>query len=151
MTKTIQYVTMSDGQEIYTVVYKPDMPIKGHIHILHGMAEHIGRYEEFALFLTEHGFIVSGHDHRGHGHTGKKQGQFGFFTENEGFERVTEDVREILHTVREDFELPPPILFAHSMGSFIGRRYIQKYGHSISRIVLSGTGGPLSTIDKAGK
>lgn len=151
MTKSIQYVTMSDGQEIYTVVYKPDTPLKGHIHILHGMAEHIGRYEEFALYLTEHGFLVSGHDHRGHGHTGKKQEQFGFFAENDGFERVTEDVREILHAVREDIELPPTILFAHSMGSFIGRRYIQKYGHSISKIVLSGTGGPLGTIDKAGK
>ncbi|MET1013156.1 MAG: alpha/beta hydrolase, partial [Paenisporosarcina sp.] len=39
----------------------------------------------------------------------------------------------------------------HSMGSFIGRRYIQKYGQSISKIVLSGTRGPLNPLDKAGK
>lgn len=151
MKKTISFIPMSDGEEIYTVVYMPEQTIKGHIHILHGMAEHIGRYEEFAVFLTEHGFMVSGHDHRGHGHTGQKQAQFGFFTEKDGFERVTEDVREILHAVRLKLELPPPILFAHSMGSFIGRRYIQKYGQSISKIVLSGTGGPLNPVDKAGK
>lgn len=151
MRKTINYLTMSDGEEIYTVVYMPEEDIKGHVHILHGMAEHIGRYEEFATFLSDSGYMVSGHDHRGHGHTGQKQEQFGFFTEKDGFERVTEDVREILQAVRINLELPPPILFTHSMGTFIGRRYIQKYGHSISKIVLSGTRGPLSPIDKAGK
>ncbi|MFX3674019.1 MAG: alpha/beta fold hydrolase [Paenisporosarcina sp.] len=151
MKKTIHYVTMSDGQEIYTVVYAPEQDVRGHVHILHGMAEHIGRYEEFASFLTENGYLVSGHDHRGHGQTGQKQEQFGFFTEKGGFERVTEDVREILQAVRINIELPPPILFTHSMGTFIGRRYIQKYGHSISKIVLSGTRGPLSPVDKAGK
>ena len=151
MKKTIHYYSMSDGEEIYTVVYTPEITIKGHIHILHGMAEHIGRYEEFALFLTKHGFMVSGHDHRGHGHTGQKQEQFGFFTEKDGFDRVTEDVREVLQAIRLNLELPLPILFAHSMGSFIGRRYIQKYGNSVSKIILSGTGGPLSPIDKAGK
>ncbi len=151
MTKSIQYVSMSDGQEIYTVIYKPETAIKGHIHILHGMAEHIGRYEEFALFLNEHGYLVSGHDHRGHGHTGQKDNLFGFFADDKGFERVTEDVREVLHTVRLNMDLPVPILFGHSMGSFIGRRYIQKYGPSISKIVLSGTRGPLNPIDKAGK
>ncbi|MET0786622.1 MAG: lysophospholipase [Paenisporosarcina sp.] len=151
MTKSIQYVSMSDGQEIYTVIYKPLTAIKGHIHILHGMAEHIGRYEDFALFLNEHGYLVSGHDHRGHGHTGQKDNLFGFFAEHHGFERVTEDVREVLHAVRLDMDLPDPILFGHSMGSFIGRRYIQKYGQSISKIVLSGTRGPLNPLDKAGK
>ena len=151
MRKTINYLKMSDGEEIYTVVYMPDEEIKGHVHILHGMAEHIGRYEEFATFLSDSGYMVSGHDHRGHGHTGQKQEQFGFFTEKDGFERVTEDVREILQAIRINLELPPPILFTHSMGTFIGRRYIQKYGHSISKIVLSGTRGPLSPVDKAGK
>ena len=151
MRKTINYLKMSDGEEIYTVVYMPEEDIKGHVHILHGMAEHIGRYEEFATFLTDSGYMVSGHDHRGHGHTGQKQEQFGFFDEKDGFERVTEDVREILQAIRINLEIPPPILFTHSMGTFIGRRYIQKYGHSISKIILSGTRGPLSPVDKAGK
>jgi alpha-beta hydrolase superfamily lysophospholipase len=142
---------MSDGQEIYTVIYKPSEEIKGHIHILHGMAEHIGRYEEFALFLNDHGYLVSGHDHRGHGHTGQKDNLFGFLADHDGFERVTEDVREVIQSVRQSLDLPKPIIFGHSMGSFIGRRYIQKYGESISKIVLSGTRGPLSPVDKVGK
>jgi len=151
MPKSIQYVEMSDGHGIYTVVYKPEGRPIGHIHILHGMAEHIGRYEDFALYLVSKGYVVSGHDHRGHGHTGAKQNKFGYFSDVDGFERITEDVREVLQVVREDFTCPNPILFAHSMGSFIGRRYIQKYGHSVSKIVLSGTGGHVGFVEKAGK
>ena len=151
MTKTIHYVKMSDGYEIYTVVYKPQSPPIGHVHLLHGMAEHIGRYEEFALYLVSQGYIVSGHDHRGHGHSGQKQNQMGFFAEEDGFERVTEDVREILQDVRKDITADRPILFTHSMGSFIGRRYIQKYGQSISKIILSGTGGTIGLKESVGK
>lgn len=151
MNKSIHYVKMSDEQEIYTVIYKPGETPIGHVHILHGLAEHIGRYEEFAQFLVLNGYVVSGHDHRGHGHTGKKQNQIGFFTDKDGFERVTEDVREVLHAVRKEITCENPILFAHSMGSFIGRRYIQKYGQSVSKIILSGTGGPSGASGKVGK
>ena len=151
MTKSIHYVKMSDGYEIYTVVYKPSKPPIGHIHFLHGMAEHIGRYEEFATHLVNQGYVVSGHDHRGHGHSGQKQSQVGFFGEKDGFERVTEDVREVLQDVRKDITINSPILFTHSMGSFIGRRYIQKYGESISKIILSGTGGPIGLKGSLGK
>lgn len=151
MTKSIHYVKMSDGHEVYTVVYKPQKTPIGHIHILHGMAEHIGRYEQFAQFLVNKGYVVTGHDHRGHGFTGEKNNQKGFFAESDGFERVTEDVREILQDVRSDLSCDLPILFGHSMGSFIGRRFIQKYGHSVSKIVLSGTGGPAGFSGKVGK
>ena len=151
MTKSIHYVKMSDGYEIYTVVYKPQTPPIGHVHLLHGMAEHIGRYEEFALHLVTQGYIVSGNDHRGHGNSGQKQNQVGFFADKDGFERVTEDVREVLQDVRKDITCDKPILFAHSMGSFIGRRYIQKYGQSVSKIVLSGTGGPVGVSGSIGK
>lgn len=151
MSKSIRYVEMSDGHEIYTVIYKPENPPIGHVHILHGMAEHIGRYDEFALYLVSKGFLVSGHDHRGHGQTGVKYNKLGFFADKNGFELVTEDVREVLQAVREDIDCPKPILFAHSMGSFIGRRYIQKYGNSVSKIVLSGTGGPNGLSEIAGK
>ncbi|MFC6038382.1 alpha/beta fold hydrolase [Paenisporosarcina macmurdoensis] len=151
MTKSIHYVKMSDGYEIYTVVYKPQTPPIGHVHLLHGMAEHIGRYEEFALHLVTQGYIVTGHDHRGHGNSGQKQSQIGFFADKDGFERVTEDVREVLQDVRKDIICDKPILFAHSMGSFIGRRYIQVYGQSVSKIVLSGTGGPVGVSGSLGK
>lgn len=117
----------------------PEQPAIGHVHLLHGMAEHIDRYDEFAKELVGNGFIVSGHDHRGHGKTNEKNGQLGYFGEKDGFERVTEDVREVLVQVREDVGEVPLILFGHSMGSFIARRYMQKYSESLAKAIICGT------------
>ncbi|WP_313891170.1 alpha/beta hydrolase [Psychrobacillus sp.] len=138
--KSILEAEMSDGHFIHVVKYMPEQVPIGHVHIVHGMAEHIARYDEFALFLVSRGFIVSGHDHRGHGNTAAKNGQLGYFADSNGFERVTEDVREVLGKVREDITDVPLILFGHSMGSFITRRYMQKYSDSLSKVVICGTG-----------
>ncbi|MEK1832314.1 alpha/beta hydrolase [Priestia megaterium] len=54
---------------------------KGVVQIAHGMAEHIGRYEYFANVLTQHGYIVYGNDHRGHGQTALKDEEKRFFAE----------------------------------------------------------------------
>ena len=45
MEKVEQFLMMSDGQELYVALYEPESTPKGHIHVLHGMAEHceIGR------------------------------------------------------------------------------------------------------------
>ncbi|CAM3072379.1 alpha/beta hydrolase [Filibacter tadaridae] len=132
---------MSDGFSIHTVLVEPaDKPI-GHIHILHGMAEHIGRYEEFAKYLAGIGYIVSGHDHRGHGKTAEMNGKPGYFGIEKGFDRVVQDAYEIIKTIREQHPSPRFILFGHSMGSFIARRYVQVHGSEVDLAILSGTGG----------
>ena len=130
---------MSDDHLIHIVKFSPDTPPIGHVHLLHGMVEHIGRYDDFATFLMNKGFVVTGHDHRGHGITAEKNGQYGYFADKVGFERVAEDVREVLLHVREDMGDIPLLLFGHSMGSFIARRYMQKYSDSLTKVVLSGT------------
>ena len=135
--KEIMEGIMSDGHHVHVVKYTSENPI-AHVHILHGLAEHIGRYEEFASFLVSHGFSVSGHDHRGHGRTAEKNGQLGYYGDGEGFDRVVEDVREVLHLVYKEESLPL-ILLGHSMGSFVARRYMQKYSETLSKVILSGT------------
>lgn len=135
------FVTMSDGHDIFVRTFKPNGTKVGHIHILHGMAEHSKRYEAFAEKLCEEGYFVSTHDHRGHGFTAQKNGTLGYFDEKNGFDRVVEDVYEILTNLKEE-TTSRPILFGHSMGSFIARRFIQQYSEEIERLILSGTGAP---------
>lgn len=65
---------MSDDHLIHIVKFSPDTTPIAHIHLLHGMEEHIGRYDDFATFLMTKGFVVTGHDHRGHGLTAEKMG-----------------------------------------------------------------------------
>ncbi|MFD1030936.1 alpha/beta fold hydrolase [Metaplanococcus flavidus] len=140
MKITKNFIKASDNKEIYYEVYLPEEP-KAHVHIIHGMAEHIARYEEFIRYLTSCGFAVSGHDQRGHGRTAERNGVQGFFAEHNGFNRVVHDAREVIEAVQDQIGELPFILFGHSMGSFIGRRYIQLFSEDVSRAVLSGTGG----------
>ncbi len=143
------YIRVSDGQEIYVMRYEPPSPI-GHVHIIHGMAEHIGRYTEFAEYLASRGFIVSAHDQRGHGKTAERNGVKGYFADQDGFERVVEDAHAVITEVQMSTGNLPLILFGHSMGSFVTRRYMQLYSEDISRVVLSGTGGDPGTSGKIG-
>lgn len=144
------WLQMTDGHAIFTRFYENQGAI-GHIHILHGLAEHSRRYDDFAQHLLTAGYSVSLHDHRGHGETGKKQGPMGYFSEGEGFERVTDDVNEVIHLLNERISERPIILMGHSMGSFIARRYVQKYPSVVSRLVLIGTGGNPGLKGMAGR
>lgn len=146
---TKNFIRASDRVEIYYEIYEPENPV-AHVHIIHGMAEHVGRYEEFASFLAQHGFVVSGHDQRGHGRTAKRNGTQGFFGEFDGFNRVVEDVDEVLKGVQSQIGQLPLILFGHSMGSFVARRYIQLHSDKISKAIISGTGGDPGIAGKAG-
>jgi len=131
---------MSDGHFLFTRTLKPSKPCIGHIHILHGMAEHSGRYVEFANSLNEAGYAVTMHDHRGHGETVAYNGTLGFFAEENGFDRVVEDAHEVVSLLHEQFIDVPLTLFGHSMGSFITRRYIQLYSDQVDHVILCGTG-----------
>ncbi|WP_342512524.1 lysophospholipase [Sporosarcina sp. FSL K6-1522] len=134
-------IDMTDGFSIHTFIAEPEGEPKGHIHLLHGMSEHIGRYEEFAQYLVGKGFIVSGHDHRGHGKTAELNGLKGHFADEGGFHRVVQDVHETVSQIRASYPAIPFILLGHSMGSFVARRYIQLHGEEVDVAIFSGTGG----------
>ncbi|MEH7238498.1 alpha/beta hydrolase [Bacillus sp. JJ1562] len=123
---------------------------KGIVQIAHGMAEHIERYDIFAKALTEEGYIVYGNDHRGHGKTGANVNLMGFFTDENGFERVVEDMLKLTDLIKKSHPNVPIFLFGHSMGSFLSRRYIQTHGNQLSGVILSGTGGDPGFIGKVG-
>lgn len=140
MDKKYYYLRMSDGQHVYVRTYKPSGEIKGYMHILHGLAEHSGRYNQFADEMGQLGYFVSMHDHRGHGYTADDSGEFGFFAQQDGFARVVEDAHEVIEHIQHEDALPVPILFGHSMGSFIARRYVQLHSEDVAALILSGTG-----------
>ncbi len=131
---------MSDGFKLYAFIKEPPSKPIGHIHLLHGMAEHIGRYEFAINFFCDQGFVVSGHDHRGHGQTAILNGMKGYFADKDGFNRVVQDAHEVISEVKTVHSNLKFILLGHSMGSFIARRYIQLHGNEVDLAILSGTG-----------
>ena len=140
---------MSDGHVVFTNKFEPEGTCIGHIHILHGMSEHSGRYEKFAREMCAFGYVVTMHDHRGHGKTAMRNGKLGFFAEEDGFARVVKDVYEIVNKMHAPYSDVPFILLGHSMGSFIARRFIQLHGELVDRVILCGTGA-VSTLHKVG-
>lgn len=144
LTKRSMELLISDGHRIFVRIYEPAGEVIGRFHILHGMGEHSGRYDAFATLLSELGYFVTLHDHRGHGKTAEINGKLGYFADENGFNRVVEDVYEVIQNVRYDYKPVPIYIFGHSMGSFIARRFIQLYSDIVDGCILCGTGATTS-------
>ncbi|WP_027631764.1 alpha/beta hydrolase [Clostridium hydrogeniformans] len=119
---------------------------KGIIQLSHGMSENIFRYDEFAKILAENGYIVYGHDHRGHGETAETLDDIGYMHDDDNFKAMVKNLREVNEYIKTNHPNLPIILFGHSMGSFISQKYISMYGNELHGVILSGTNGKQSSI-----
>lgn len=130
----------SDGvHTIHAQEWVPQVPLRGVVQIVHGVAEHIGRYEGAAAFLAEHGYLVCGEDHLGHGKTAGPSEE-GFFGEKDGWSMVIRDVAALRKLQGEKYPDQPYFLLGHSMGSFLTRTYLINYPGTLTGVILSGTG-----------
>jgi alpha-beta hydrolase superfamily lysophospholipase len=100
--------------------------------LAHGYGEHIGRYEHVASALVEHGSVVYGLDHMGHGKSGGERVLV------EDFEDIVTDLRTLDRTARDQWPDLPVVLIGHSMGGLIAARYAQQHGTTLAALVLSG-------------
>ncbi|HEY2422374.1 MAG TPA: alpha/beta hydrolase [Neobacillus sp.] len=143
----------NDGAEIFVSKWLSDNGVKPKaiVQISHGMAEHIQRYDQFAKELAAHNIFVYGNDHRGHGTTGKMSSSAGYFADEDGFEKVVKDMLHLTSIIENEYPDVPIILFGHSMGSFLSRRYIQLFGQKLAGVILSGTGGDPGVMGKIGR
>lgn len=116
----------------------PEGRPRGVVQIVHGVAEHIGRYDQLARFLASRGYAVCGEDHLGHGLTAG--GKFGYFGPKNGWNLVVRDVRRLRELAGEKFPGLPYVILGHSMGSFLTRTYLIRWPGTVNAAVLSGTG-----------
>lgn len=132
-----------DGTSIFTYFWQPDTDAapSAVVQIAHGMAEHAGRYARFAEALTGAGFAVYANDHRGHGRTAADPSEIGYFGDTNGWYLVIKDMARLTDRIRERHPGIPVMIFGHSMGSFLTRAYLSRYGEGLAGVVLSGTGG----------
>ncbi len=137
----------SSGEgEIFSRSWQPEKP-QAVIELVHGMAEHSGRYDLFARFLAGHGFAVYANDHAGHGMSARQQG---YFAARNGWEYVVQDINALMDQAAESNPGLPLFLFGHSMGSFLSRSYLTRFGQRLRGCVLCGTMGENPAI-RAGK
>lgn len=127
-----------DGLELDILLVKPEGEIKGIVQISHGMAEHKERYKPFMEYLASCGYIAIIHDHRGHGTSVKRHEDLGYFYENRA-EYIVEDLHQITTYIKKQYPNKKLILFGHSMGSMVVRKYIKKYDKDIDKLIVCGS------------
>lgn len=143
MEKVKFYAPSSDGvHTLCGVVYLPDGEIKGVYQVVHGMTEHIARYERFMTDMAEAGYICFGHDHLGHGYTAKDDSELGFIAKKNGWDLLARDVKAFYDEVVKQYgvEDKPYYLMGHSMGSFVVRIAASRYVKP-KKLIVMGTGG----------
>lgn len=112
---------------------------KAVLQIVHGIAEFVERYDEFARYLTGLGYVVVAEDHMGHGQSINGGGIRGYF--HGGWFTAVEDTYRLLQDTKAQYPNIPYVLFGHSMGSFMARTILCRYPDSgISAAIVCGTG-----------
>ncbi len=113
---------------------------KGIIQISHGMEEHIERYEDFAKYMADNGYVVCASDHPGHGIELPYE-ELGYFGDS-GYVGCINRLHCVTLKAKQLFPDLPIILLGHSMGSFMSRAYITRYGNELDGAIIMGTAGP---------
>lgn len=116
----------------------PDGEIKAIFQISHGMAEHKERYYPFMEYMTNHGYLTVIHDHRGHGKSILKDSDKGYFYDDKG-EAIVDDLNQITTWIKNEYPNKKIILFGHSMGSMVVRKYLKKYDQNIDKLIVCGS------------
>ncbi len=129
---------------IYACRWMPEGEVKGIVQIVHGIAEHSQRYEDFAAYLNGFGILVVAEDHMGHGKSipGGIQGYF-----YGGWHAAVEDSYALMKRTMQEYPGVPYTLLGHSMGSFMARTLLIDHPDSgITSCILSGTAWQLSAL-----
>ena len=147
------FIPSSDGKTLVHVdQWTPvGRNIVGVVQIAHGVAEYAKRYEPFAKYLCDNGFVVVANDHLGHGQSVVGDGPMVYFGEEDGWQHVVDDMEELRRRTAKVFSDKPYFMFGHSMGSFLARTHLIRYPGAVDGCILCGTGHMSAMVVAGGK
>lgn len=120
-----------DGRELYLVKNPIENP-KAVVVFVHGLGEHLGRYDYLTEKFNTNGFSVYRFDHRGHG---RSAGARAFY---EDYNELIDDVNFIVDLTKEENPDSPVFVLGHSMGGYAVACYGVKYPDKVNGIIMSG-------------
>ncbi|MEO0024749.1 MAG: hypothetical protein RL196_1190 [Actinomycetota bacterium] len=117
---------------------------KAVVQLVHGVGEHVRRYDHVAAALNRAGYSVYGDDHRGHGVTGQNMVKSGLTNKlgrlgAGGMDGVFAQVGELGDIIRRENPGLPVLLVGHSFGSYISQKIINKRSGDYAAMALSGS------------
>ncbi len=127
-------LTTKDGLKLYAKEWLPDLEPKGLVMLIHGLGEHIGRYEHVAKAYTDAGFVFFGYDLRGHG---KSEGLRG---DAPSFDQLMSDIDLALHTAEGRHPGLPAFLYGHSFGGAQVLYYAENCQNNLHGFIVTSPG-----------
>jgi alpha-beta hydrolase superfamily lysophospholipase len=136
---TLSYCS-ADGRQLvgYRWAARDGQSGAGVVVLVHGMGEHLRRYDHVANALTSQGFAVYGHDHRGHGASRGADDEPGQLGPN-GWSALVDDLNLVIAQAKSDHPGLPVVMVAHSMGSFAAQQFLLDHGANVDAVALTGT------------
>lgn len=132
MRAASDHIVAADGLKLPTRAWLPDDDApRAAVVIVHGLGEHVGRYDALATRLVRAGFAVHGYDQRGHGFAQGPRAQV------RRFEDLVADLAQFVATVRAWHPDAPLVLFGHSLGGVVAARALQTNAVRADLLVLS--------------
>ena len=144
------YDSRDSKTKIHAVRWIPDGEVRFVLQLVHGMSEYIERYDEVATWFAQRGVLVTGNDHLGHGKSIREGEPYGYFCEQDPATVIVRDVHRLKKLTQEQYPSVPYFILGHSMGSFVLRNYLFKYGSGIDGAIISGTATQPKGAVKAG-
>ena len=136
MRQDFYFPSCGEGQ-IHGCRWETEGQPRAVVQLVHGIAEYVERYDDFAQYLNDRGFLVVAEDHMGHGKSADT-GTLGYFAG--GWFSAAADSYRLLSDTRRELPEVPYFLFGHSMGSFLTRTILARYPDSgIRGAVICGT------------
>lgn len=144
------YYESTCGIQLHGYRWEPEGTPKAIVQIIHGIAEHVARYDHFARYLSDQGYLVVAEDHMGHGKSICDEVPKGYVAG--GWDAMVEDCCRLLTAVKAEFPDVPYILFGHSMGSFLARSILIKHPDSgIHAAIICGSAWMPGLVLQGGK
>jgi acylglycerol lipase len=131
-----------DGLDMYARGWAPDDKPKAVILLIHGLGEHVGRYDHVAAALTEKGYAMLGFDLRGHGKSG---GPRGHSPSNEAF---MQDIDSMVKQAETRYPGVNQFLYGLSMGGLLVLNYILSRQPALAGAVASAPGLRSPVLDQ---
>jgi len=117
---------------IYYQYWKPATTPRAVILVVHGAAEHSGRYQGLAEYFVARDYAVAALDHIGHGRSEGKPGYIARFSD------YTQTLERFQEQVSRDFAGLPQVLLGHSLGGLISATYLLQHQQQFIGCILSG-------------
>lgn len=129
------YFSAPDGERLFRRAWMPPTPRRT-LAIVHGFAEHSGRYDHVGAWFAARDCAVHAYDQRGHGRSDGERGHV------DSFSCLIDDLETFLDVVRREHPEQPLFLLGHSMGGLVTASLLADRKPDLAGAIV--TGAPLA-------